>query len=212
MTSYDEYTLLGEITTYNEEKEELYTKLINDDAKKLIDNEEQKMSADFQTELSTLSDSDIIFNKFNDFFNREYGNHIELGNYFDDKIYDINKAIEEAKKKFDDIKEKKQIKSINSTTEKKILDNYYNKLTINNIYKHLLLVLICFLVLANLISILNNYGFIYNFTSNLIIILLLFLYIIYTLVIIYNKYPRNADDYNSFKFNLDNENMNRIAT
>jgi hypothetical protein len=210
MTSYDEYTLLGEITKYNEEKEELYSSLISDDAKNLIDKNEQEMSLEFQSELLTLSDTNVIFSKFNDFFNREYDNHIELGNYFYERIQNINNAIEEAQQKLNSLSDKNKENTIKSTTNKKILDNHYNKLIVNNIYKHLLLVLICFLVLINLISIINNYRFINNFTAILINIILIILYILYVLIIIYNKYPRNADDYRSFKYNLDNENMYRI--
>jgi hypothetical protein len=203
MTSTEEtenYTLLGEIKNYNDEKELLYNKLKINNINYLINDKDLKLSNEFESNLLTLATDDKLFNKFSDFFNREYENNTSIGSYFNDKINEINNLIENKKEELNLIKTSNQKKIINSQTNKKKLDHEYNIIINNKIKKHILLIIICSLILLNLFMTLKYYCFINNFVFILLCCIIIMLKIIYIMHILYSKYPREANDYHKFKF------------
>jgi hypothetical protein len=197
----DNLLLLGEINTYNEDKEDLYNKLILGEAKEFVSTENKQLASDFSTELLSLSINDT-FEKFREFFNREYNDNTGIGNYYYDKIEELNKIIEEKKLEQEAAKLELERSTNIQETNKTILDSKYNQLTVQKVYKHLALINLSVLVLINLLNILNKYNIISNTIFTILVITLIALTIIYVLYILYHKYPRVFDDYYKFKFLL----------
>lgn len=207
----DNLLLLGEITTYNEEKEDLYNKLISGEAKEFVSTENKQLANEFSTELLSLSINDT-FEKFREFFNREYNDNTGIGNYYYDKIEELNKLIEDKKGEQEATKLEVQRSTNVQETNKTILDIKHNQIVVQKVYKHIALINLCVLVLINLLNILNKYAIISNTIFTISTIILVVLTIVYVLYILYHKYPRAIDDYYKYKFLLDNNNMNRVDT
>lgn len=202
------YTLLGDITTYNKEKEELYNKIRSTEINYLINPENQKTANDIKKSVLNSDDNTISFyNNFNEYYNKEYENNISIGNYFNDKILELNNILEDKKKELDKTQLDIKRAEIYQSTTKSLLNSEYNKITIHKIYKHLLLVSICILILINLLIVLNKYNLLESYLVIIISIILILLNIIYIILVLYSKYPRESEDYYRFKFKLDNANM-----
>jgi cbb3-type cytochrome oxidase subunit 3 len=196
--------LLGEITTYNEEKDDLYNKLISGETKEFISTESKQLSNDFSKELLSLSYNES-FEKFREFFNREYNNNTGIGKYFYDKINELNNIIEEKKKRQEANELELQRLTTIQNTNKKHLDDKHNKITIQKVYIHLAVVSLCIFVLMNLINILNKYNFISNTIFTIFIFILTITLVVYILYTLYSKHPRQHDNYHKYKFLLDNQ-------
>lgn len=207
-----DFSLLGEITTYNDNKEELYNKLRTTEINNLISAENQALVNDVKSKLMSNTSNDTIFNIFKQFFNMEYENNISIGDYFNDKIVEMNDLLEKTRRERDAEKLKITESEIRKTTTQTVLDNEYNKVVINKIYRHILLIIVCILVLMNLICVLKSYGFIDGYVAVILNIILVLITLIYILSILYTKYPRESNEYHRFRFPLDNENMDRHYT
>lgn len=201
------YNLLGEITNYNEEKEALYNKIRSTEINYLINAKNQQIASDIKKSVLSNDNTVKFYNDFNEYYNKEFENNISIGNYFNDKILELNTILEEKKKELDKTKLDIKQSEIHQSTTKSLLNSEYNKIVIHKIYKHLLFITICVLILINLLIILNKYNFIESYLVIILSIILILLNIIYTILVLYSKYPREADDHYRFKFKLDNTNM-----
>ena len=202
MTDTTSSTLLGEINDYNEAKEELYNKIKIDEINKDLN----QQSTDIENIIVDVNNNNR-FDIFSEFFNKEYGNNILIGDYFNTKIIEINDLINKAKKELENEKLKTKEIQIKNRTFKTFLENEYNRVVINKIYRHILLIIICVLVIMNLLCILKSYGFIDNYISVILNILLVIITALYIMSILYSKYPRKSNEFHRFNFPLDNENM-----
>lgn len=200
--------LLAEIKTYNEGKEDLYNKIRSTEINYLINSDNQKIANDVKEKvLKGENNTSTFHNKFREFFNKEYDNNISIGDFFNNKILELQAIIDEKKKELDTTKLNITKSEILQNTTKSYLDIEYNKIVINKIYKHILLIVICILVLLNLLQVLKTYKFIEGYVVMILSIILVLVTIIYIMLVLYSKYPREAHDYNKFKFKLDNKNM-----
>ena len=206
-TEEDNFNLLSEINEYIENKEDIYNQIQTTEINNLVLTDMN----DIKTEVSPMEEADTAkrHTSLKQFFNDQYENNIKIGDYYNDKIIELNQLIYKKETEYDNLRTTINKQEITRETAEKALDIEYNNIVINKLVSHILLVVICVLVLMVLLCILKSLGGISGYVVLFIDIVLVVGIMMYISYLLYSKYPRRNDDYHRFEFKTEDENKPR---
>lgn len=180
----------------------------------IIENVENK--TDITTEIEALQNNITNITNFYtellNLFKSQYENNIEIGNYYDDKIENVNKLILEKKQEINDKDIDLEKQTILLSTAEKKLDFEYNSLIINKLKSHILYVVICILTIILSLTILKSQAKLSGFIVFMISMILVFFSISYVIYLLNSNHPRKPDEYNQFMFHTTNRNSALSST
>lgn len=192
----DNYNLLAEIDDYIESKNKIYEELKSSEIESNIDVND--------IDESLIENSDFIEkqNNIKQYFNTQYNNNIVIGEYLDNKIKKLNLEINSKNNELADLRKEKQEYLTHKQTVDKQIDIEYNNITVNKIINYIAKIIIASLIMMILICMLKDYNVISDFTTILLNIIIMVGLVSYIFYIIKTDYPREADDYYRYKFEL----------
>lgn len=192
----DNYNLLAEIDDYIESKNKIYEELKSSEIESNID------VNDIDESLIETSDFIEKQNNIKQYFNTQYNNNIVIGEYLDNKIKNLNLEINSKNNELADLRKEKQEYLTHKQTVDKQIDIEYNNITVNKIINYIAKIIIASLIIMILICMLKDYNVISDFTTILLNIIIMVGLVSYIFYIIKTDYPREADDYYRYKFEL----------
>lgn len=192
----DNYNLLAEIDDYIESKNKIYEELKSSEIESNID------VNDIDESLIETSDFIEKQNNIKQYFNTQYNNNIVIGEYLDNKIKNLNLEINSKNNELADLRKEKQEYLTHKQTVDKQIDIEYNNITVNKIINYIAKIIIASLIIMILVCMLKDYNVISDFTTILLNIIIMVGLVSYIFYIIKTDYPREADDYYRYKFEL----------